>query len=224
MRFRQETCVRIPNELGLPPGSVGRLVRCCYGTRDAGMLWEESYAQVLTDAGFTRGQASPCCFYHPQREISIVCHGDDFVAMGTDEDLTWYEDILSQAFELGERKRLGHEPGDVQELRILNRIVRLHHDQLTYEADPRHIELLSRSLNLTQCRLVSTPGRKHKINEDEHADIDADTQLDLQGGDATHMQLPDNDPDPDLPQMCLNPLPRLRPPDYVLSLQLTDLK
>ena len=29
-------------DLGLPPGSVGRPVRCCYGTRDAGMLWEEA--------------------------------------------------------------------------------------------------------------------------------------------------------------------------------------
>ena len=43
--------------------------------------------------------------------------------MGTDDDLTWYEQILSQAFELGDKKRLGHGPEDVQELRILNRIV-----------------------------------------------------------------------------------------------------
>ena len=38
--------VRAPKELGLPPGTVGKLVRCAYGTRDAGALWEEHYANV----------------------------------------------------------------------------------------------------------------------------------------------------------------------------------
>lgn len=31
--------VKVPKELGLPKNTVGRLVKCCYGTRDAGMLW-----------------------------------------------------------------------------------------------------------------------------------------------------------------------------------------
>ena len=33
--------VKIPREMGLPSNSVGKLLRCCYGTRDAGAPWEE---------------------------------------------------------------------------------------------------------------------------------------------------------------------------------------
>ena len=53
--------VRVPRELGLPKGTVGRLIRCCYGTRDAGMLWEETYSSILTDACFIRGQSVALC-------------------------------------------------------------------------------------------------------------------------------------------------------------------
>ena len=84
---QRDIFVRAPPELGLPPGTVGKLQRCAYGTRDAGALWEEHYASVLTNLGFVRGKASPTCFFHPTKLISVVVHGDDFVALGTDEAL-----------------------------------------------------------------------------------------------------------------------------------------
>ena len=34
--------VRFPPELGMPKTMVGKLVRCMYGTRDAGAMWESS--------------------------------------------------------------------------------------------------------------------------------------------------------------------------------------
>ena len=158
--------VRLPKELGLPKNSYGRLLRCCYGTRDAGMLWEEAYSEILIQAGFRRGQASPTCFYHPEKQISVVCHGDDFTALGNEEDLMWYKDILARAFELGDCKVMSDDPGDCTEVKILNRILRLDSTGLRFEADPRHIELLARSLNLTQCRPIFTTGDKEKIDED----------------------------------------------------------
>ena len=48
--------VRVPKRTGLPPGIYGKLKRCCYGTRDAGALWEECCARALVDLGFTRGK------------------------------------------------------------------------------------------------------------------------------------------------------------------------
>ena len=48
-----------PRELGQPKGAIARLKRCVYGTRDAGMIWEETYAQSLLDLGSRRGLASP---------------------------------------------------------------------------------------------------------------------------------------------------------------------
>lgn len=45
---------------------------------------------------------------------------------------------------------------------MLNRILRVKDSGLTYEADPRHAELLARSLGLQQSRLVTTPGTKYE--------------------------------------------------------------
>ena len=58
--------VRFPPELGLPKDMVGKLVRCMYGTRDAGAIWENCYTKCLIDLGFDQGVASPCCFTHSE--------------------------------------------------------------------------------------------------------------------------------------------------------------
>ena len=59
---RRDLHVRLPPELGLPSNIVGSLLRCVYGTRDAGSIWEGTYASQLAKMGFVRGKASPCCF------------------------------------------------------------------------------------------------------------------------------------------------------------------
>ena len=44
---------------------------------------------------------------------------------------------------------------------------------LRYEADPRHVELLARSLNLEQCNHMLTPGVKVPFDEaDANANVD----------------------------------------------------
>ena len=52
--------------------------------------------------------------------------------------------------------RLGGDQGDVKELRILNRVVRWEDGGISYEADPRHSELIVRGTG-TGSRRVSTP-------------------------------------------------------------------
>ena len=75
--------VRLPYELELGKNVVGKLVRCMYGTRDAGAIWESCYTKCLVDLGFVQGAASPCCFTHPEWKVSVVVHGDDFTALGS---------------------------------------------------------------------------------------------------------------------------------------------
>ena len=88
--------IRLPKEMCLGPNVVGRLLRCCYGTRDAGAIWEQYYADSLISIGFQQGRASPCCFWHPLWEISLVIHGDDLTALGTPESLDVYEAALQK--------------------------------------------------------------------------------------------------------------------------------
>ena len=150
--------IRLPAELGLRKHVLGKFVKCMYGTRDAGAIWEQCYVDCFIGLGFTRGIAPPCCFYHKEWGISVVVHGDDFTAFGTDEALDLYESGLKKSFDCKIRGRLGTDEQDTEEIRILNRIVRITDKGLVYEADPRHVELLAKSLGLDDCKPVATPG------------------------------------------------------------------
>ena len=87
--------MQFPRELGLATNLVGKLVRCAYGCRGAGHIWEECYRAALLAIGFVAGKAYPCCFHHVARNISVVVHGDDSTALGTDADLDFYEKSLA---------------------------------------------------------------------------------------------------------------------------------
>ena len=74
--------------------------------------------------------------------------------------LDLYEKGMTATFECKFKGRLGHGENDLKEMRVLNRIVRITKSGLRYEADPRHAELLAKSLNLTLCKPMVTPGVK----------------------------------------------------------------
>ena len=89
-----------------------------------------------------------------------MVHGEDFTSMGIQSELDWLETEFAKHFELNIRGRLGENCTGPQQIRILNRIVTLTPKGLTYEADPRHVDLLSSSLGLTSANSVATPGVK----------------------------------------------------------------
>ena len=115
---KRKVYLHLPPELGVEKGILGFLIRCAYGTRDAGAIWEETYAEALVALGFSRGAASPCCFFHKDKDVAIVVHGDDFTALGEAPDLEWYEKGLASFFQLKVRGRLGPEASDDKEVRI----------------------------------------------------------------------------------------------------------
>ena len=92
---RRNIHLAFPKELGVPDHLVAHLKRCVYGTRDAGAIWEECFADALVEMGFTRSVASPCCFYHEGRNLHVVVHGDDFTCLGSKSDIIWYENELA---------------------------------------------------------------------------------------------------------------------------------
>lgn len=172
---KRDVYMQLPKELGLPSHFVARQVRCVYGTRDAGAIWEDTYREALESIGFKSGVASPCCFFHPERKLSTVVHGDDITTLGVDSDLDWFREALGKSFELKVRGRVGEGVEGTNDMRILNRVVEMLPDGLTYEADPRHVELILNTLGLTSANAVMTPGIKEtvadysaiKVNESE---------------------------------------------------------
>ena len=122
--------MQLPKEMGLGPDVVARQVRCVYGTRDAGKIWEDTYTAVLLNMGFSVGASNPCIFEHKVRGITIVVHGDDFTALGVDSDLDWYESKLQEVFEIKIRGRLGEGCKGEQEIIRMNSLFHQLHDIL----------------------------------------------------------------------------------------------
>ena len=117
--------VRLPEE-DRGPGEekmCGRLQKSFYGTRDAAHNWAMAYTAVLDKLGFEKGATSPCTFLHRKRGIKMAVHGDDFVSEGPKEDLVWFNEALSKEFEI-KTEMLGPDEGEVQEVRVLNRVIR----------------------------------------------------------------------------------------------------
>ena len=185
---RRNVHLAFPKELAIPEHLVAHLKRCVYGTRDAGAIWEDCYADALVDMGFERGTASPCCFHHPTLRLRVVVHGDDFTCLGPKSAVVDYEDQLASRFEIKRRGHIGESEGCIQEIRILNRILRLTESGLRYEADPRHAEMLVKALGLTDASSVLTPGIKESsdttdydaLRTDEHEALEqwASTPID----------------------------------------------
>ena len=71
--------MRVPKEMGLPPNTVARQVRCVYGTRDAGKLWEDTYMQVLEGLDLR------------QEQVTLV-----FFTMPSATSLSWFTVMTSQ--------------------------------------------------------------------------------------------------------------------------------
>jgi hypothetical protein len=171
--------VDLPPELARP-GWCARLKRCLYGTRDAPKRWEAYVAEVMRSLGFLRGKASPCCFFHPARSLRCVVHGDDFVLAGAPSELEWFKLAVGDSFLTKEVGTLGGGAGEVSELRILNRVVRWGPEGVTYEADPRHADILMAGV-AGAARSLSAPGTQSRDRnpeeEDDEALSDADAGL-----------------------------------------------
>ena len=113
----------------------GKLIKALYGTRDAAQNWEFAYTDFLAGIGFANGVASPCVFFHKERSLRLVVHGDDFTVLGKEQQLDWFREQIAARFEVKFRGRLGPTDSDDKAIRILNRVVTWTSEGIEYEAD-----------------------------------------------------------------------------------------
>ena len=145
---------------------VGRLNWSLYGTRDAARNWADTVGKKMQAIGFQRGIAFPAIYVHPERRIVTVVHGDDFTSSGTEEDLLWLRDKLSEQFET-KTNFVGHKEGMPEEGKVLNRILRATAAGFELEADPRHAEMVIEKLGLQAAKGVVTPGTDEQFQSEE---------------------------------------------------------
>ena len=165
--------------VALPPerhqaGKCARLIFTLYGMRVAATNWEKEYTRTMVGLGFQQGRASSVAFYHPERRVRIVVHGDDFIIEGEEEDLWWVHDELKQKYIVKMRGILGPEDSDAKEVVVLNRVLSWEGGTFKYEADPRHAEKMLRDMEMEDCNPAATPGTKPgRHDEPDETEIDS---------------------------------------------------
>ena len=135
-----------------------------YGTRDAAAAWEREWTKTLNSVGFKSG-----LLHYETLDASMVVHGDDFITLGDSEALSEVERAMSDLHTIKVRAILGTGCDDAKEVRILNRYVRWKSDGgknwMEHEPDPRHAELIVKSLNLESAKGVTTPSVKKRLSD-----------------------------------------------------------
>ena len=109
---QEDVYIQLPEEAEAGAGICGKLEFWMYGMRPAAQAWEECYSQKMEEVGFKRGIGNSVVFYHMGRDISVLVHGDDFVAVGEDEDVEWFRKVAVGWFEMKVRGRLGDSEDD----------------------------------------------------------------------------------------------------------------
>ena len=96
-KINRDVYIELPKEdPKFGTGLLGKLRLCLYGTRDAAKGWQETLSAHLVSIGFTRGKGHPCVFFHPERDIKTLVHGDDYVSSGTFDSMDWQEKELTR--------------------------------------------------------------------------------------------------------------------------------
>ena len=181
--IKRTVCVELPEEAmteeeraaGVP--LVGLLQMSLYGTRDAASNFKAEVSRLMASLGFSRGNYNPCTYWHRQRGLKTMVHGDDFITSGIKEQAAWFDQKLKERFEI-KTKVVGADVagGEVCEARVLNRIIRCGEAGWEYEPDQRHSELMIKELNLQGAKPVRTPGEDDK----KGTEVDEDEELDKQ--------------------------------------------
>ena len=105
-------------------------------------IGEESYSGTMVEGDFIKEKSNPCAFKHRTRDLSCAVHGDDFTALGDEDDLDWFVDLLSKVYNLEVKSTLGPEAHDDVSVRVLNRIVSYTNEGIEIEPEERHVEIL----------------------------------------------------------------------------------
>ena len=89
-----------PEDEEASAGEIGLLHVCLYGTRDAAKGWQNTLSQDLANIGYKRGVGHPAIFFHAEKDIMTLVHGDDYFSCGSDASLDWRDAELRKLYEI----------------------------------------------------------------------------------------------------------------------------
>ena len=124
---------------------------------------------MLREAGFLRGKSNASVFLHPEWDMRIMVHGDDFLALGDKQGLKQLDALLKKSYELKYLGIIGDEEQDKKEIHFLKRLIRIGEHQgksaIWIEADRRHVDFLIETFGMKGANEVETPDMKKSAEQ-----------------------------------------------------------
>ena len=103
-------------------------------------------------------------YHHKEKDIMVVVHVDDFLASGQQDQLDRLKKDMMETFDLS-GIRIGPESNDEHEVKYLNRILRwTPENMMSYEADPKHVQLLLKEWGLAEAKGAVAPTTKSLVD------------------------------------------------------------
>ena len=137
----REVYIELPDEDARKHQSdcVGKLIRSMYGLRDAPQILQRVVGSLLVQMGYKPLLGTQCMYAHPELNIVIAAHVDDFLVLGTEDQLRELIKELQVNYECSGQV-LGIHEGCQPELICLGRTITLTPDGIEWEGDKRHVE------------------------------------------------------------------------------------
>ena len=109
--------------------------------------------------GLEKDRTTNQLFYHKEQFLYTIVHGDDFLSVGSSKDLDALDKVLKQHLKLKILPRIG--PGASDKGIYLHREIRWSQKGFTYEADPKHVEIIIKELGFeNNTKGLTTPLQK----------------------------------------------------------------
>lgn len=90
----QSIYIELPGAESEGGKSEGNLVRALYGTRDAPLAWLTVVKSDMKEMGFHECKVTNGVFTHPERDLRVVAHVDDFLLSAERHNLLWFRDQM----------------------------------------------------------------------------------------------------------------------------------
>ena len=166
------------------PGWCWHLEKAMYGTREASQQWGKKVTQVMVSGtvpgdGASAGSSAsagheqrhsfkevlvvPMTFYCKELDVTVNCHGDDFLAEGEAASLDRLDDLLSRNFQCKILPRIGPPAygGQTTSGKHLGRTISWTSEGFTWDGAETHCNDLLQMLGLkSSSNGVSTPASK----------------------------------------------------------------
>ena len=154
-----------------------RLARCLPGQRDAASRWFDYLKMALEELGMENHLSLPSLFRHKEKDLGMVCHVDDLIVAGREDDLTWFLDKMRSRFVISESGTLPQLDQDAREpVRCLKKRHYFTSEGIVIAPHEKYVPGLIELYNLSQRAGKATP-------ESTQMDLEGSPEDVLTGGD-----------------------------------------